>query len=162
MHDSDNEHHDHEACPIHDHDHGHGHNHEHGYGHDRDHEHGHGHDHSHSDSVGLGEVIVSTHEGASIGSLELSGSEDATAEEKRIIDRIDQLAKRVEAEGGTIGHIKGAVTQDGSVLLVSSTAARNPAQVVRHELPGYQVEVVAIVFGIEPEQLRTMMNELFL
>jgi hypothetical protein len=92
----------------------------------------------------------------------MSGSGDGEAAELRLKQQMQQLAERVESVGGMIGHVKCAMSYDGSVLLLSCTGASGGIQANRHLPSDYRIELAAIVFGIEPMQLDAMLTELFL
>ena len=108
------------------HDHGSGHEHYHGQGHDhgsghehyhrsgRDHNHGHGHGRRESFASMGGEAFLEahTHDQAATVSIAICPDEGRSISFTEIESALEDIARRIDAMGGIIGHIKAFARND--------------------------------------------------
>ena len=154
MHEHEHEHDDHCGCG---HDHGHEHadhcgcgHHHHGHEHDHEHEHeghGHGHEHHHHHE----NIEITTHEASVTASVRMVFREELPEAEVLLKSFMRAVAEETEALGGTIGHIKFFLKESrGSMFSMTDTEEIQKKDAPRTEI---RAEGVAIVLGLEPEQL---------
>lgn len=134
--------HDHEECKCHEHHH------------DHEHEQGHHHEHEHK------AVNVYKHDISTVGSVRFQME---TAYEKSI-DLVEQYmsktAEEIMERNGIIGHIKAFVTNTGQCCMLSVTDDDNTCRKYT-DTNQVSVECVAIVIGIETEQLKEILTQSF-
>ena len=140
MHEHEHEHDDHCGC---------GHDHHHGHEHDHEHEHeGHGHEHHHHHHEN---IEITTHEASVTASVRMVFREELTEAEVLLKSFMRAVAEETEALGGTIGHIKFFLKESrGSMFSMTDTEEIQKKDAARTEI---RAEGVAIVLGLEPEQL---------
>jgi len=101
-------------------------------------------------------ITVKTHDNSLVGSYRLTiaaGFEEANT----ILDEaLKKIAAEITALGGIIGHIKANLTAAGRSCMISITEDESD----QHYSDSHccQAEGVAIVFGILPVQLETILN----
>ena len=155
------EHEDHAHEHHHGHEHeGHGHEHEHHHHHDHDHEGHEHHHHEHPDRVALGKsgyADCTTHEEASVASA--TGTIALPLEEAREALRqvLSGIGAWVDENEGIIGHIKCSLKTEH---MVSLSVTLDEVQEKESDIPGVQLTLAAIVFGVEPVDLRDKVIEL--
>lgn len=143
------------------HEHGHECHHEHAHSHDDNHEHAHihdnGHEHKHSDSSGGSFLTVNSHEASVVASyrFEIMGSIDEAKE--KLIRFSKAIASKVVELGGFIGHIKAIVREEGAGLHVSLTEGEPNVTPITSQKN--TVEGVAIVFGVEESELKSIVSD---
>ena len=169
-------HHEHEHEHHHDHEHEHEHHH-HEHGHDHEHEHHHdedcgcGHDHdevecddpnctdpSHHHHHHHDELVeISHHESSIIGAMKgVMDTADYDEAEKLLAAQMREAGRLVTEAGGIIGHIKFVLTSAGRCGQISVTDVEEN---IRHFDGGSStVEGVAIVFAVEDDQLREILE----
>ena len=124
-----------------------------------EHEHHHHHDHDEDCCCeacsGIG---ISSHEGALIGTLTGHiAAESVDAAKELLSSEMTELAVRINASGGVIGHIKAIVSEEGRGYQISVT---EEDAVVRTLLPSaYRADCTAIVFAVEEDVLRGFMKD---
>ena len=154
------------SCHNHEHHHDHGHEHEHGHGHEHEygHEHGHEHDHDHEhhhDHAPEEPICVTSHAPAIVGSARIQvplAYEAAVAEVER---RMRAVSDRVLEMGGFIGHIKGIVEPDTCRCRISITDGETADKQWLSPHTVCRSDCVFIVFGVECEALRNILQETF-
>lgn len=161
--------HEHEEHEHH-HDHEHEHHHHHhdedcdcGCDHDHDHEEHECHDpnctdpshhhHHHDDEL----VHIAHHESSIIGSLKgLMPTADYDEAEKQLAAQMREAGRLVTEAGGIIGHIKFVLTSAGKCGQISVTDVDE--NIRRFDGNTSEVEGVAIVFAVEDEKLREILE----
>ena len=139
---------EHEHCCHEEHHHDHEHHH-----HDDEHEHHHHHHHHDADE----KVEISTHEDAVIATVRMSLGLGRKPAEVMLKSFMTAVAEEVEGLGGTIGHIKFFFKESQGEML--SMTDVDEIQVKPAQNPEFTAEGVAIVVGLEPEQLeRIVLN----
>ena len=133
----------------HEHEHGEhcgcGHEH-HEHHHDHDH-HGHDHEHHHHHE----NIEITTHEASVTASVRIVFREELSEAEVLLKSFMRAVAEETEALGGTIGHIKFFLKESrGSMFSMTDTEEIQKKDAARTEI---RAEGVAIVLGLEPEQL---------
>ena len=149
---------EHEHHHGHEHEHEHGHEHVHHHDHDHEHEHRHEHDHEHHHDHGHDSPIeITTHEEAVIGTVRvrIPGSYEEALEDLKT--RMAQTADEVEAAGGMVGHIKAFAREEARTAMVSIPEPGD-VQIKSGTDPGLRCEVANIVFGIEKEELESILE----
>lgn len=144
-------HHGHdEHCGCgHDH-HEHRHEHDEHCGCDHDHEHNHDHDHGHHHHHHEN-IEITTHEDSVTASIRIVFREVRSEAEVLLRSFMRAVAEETEALGGTIGHIKFFLKEStGSMFSMTDTEEIQKKDALRTEI---RAEGVAIVIGLEPEQL---------
>ncbi|MBQ9826629.1 MAG: hypothetical protein IJM61_05560 [Firmicutes bacterium] len=149
-----------ECCCGHEHHHGHDHDHEHrhdhdehcGCGRDHEHDHEHHHDHDHEHHHHHHENIeITTHEDSVTASVRIAFREERSEAEVLLRSFMRAVAEETEALGGTIGHIKFFLKEStGSMFSMTDTEEIQKKDALRTEI---RAEGVAIVIGLDPEQL---------
>ncbi len=166
-HEHDHEHHHHDdECDCgcdHDHEHHH-HDDECGCGHDHDHDEHECHDpnctdpshhHHHHDDEEL--VHISHHESSTIGALKgLIPTADYDEAEKQLAAAMREAGRLVTEAGGIIGHIKFVLTSAGKCGQISVTDVDE--NIRRFDGNTSEVEGVAIVFAVEDDKLREILE----
>lgn len=138
------------GCGCHD---GH-HHHQHEHHGESEHQHGPEHHHDHSQPI-----TITTHDMSIVGSYAFS-IEKKYDEAQLLLDQmLKQVAKEVENSGGIIGHIKAFLKADGESCMISITEEESNKRYLKAEC--CKVEGVAIVFGIKPEQLKSILTNAF-
>ena len=176
----DKELHEHEEHEHHDHDHEHEHEHHHHHddecdcGCDHDHEHHHHHHddeedecechdpnctdpshhhHHHHDEL----VSISHHESSIIGAMKgVMPTADYDEAEKALAAQMREAGRLVTEAGGIIGHIKFVLTSAGKCGQISVTDVDE--NIRRFDGGTSTVEGVAIVFAVEDEELREILE----
>lgn len=101
-------------------------------------------------------ITVKTHDASLVGSycltIELSFEEAVTT----LDAALTKIAAQITELGGIIGHIKANLTTEGQSCMISLTEEKSDQHY--SESHRCQVEGVAIVFGILPEQLTAILN----
>lgn len=126
------------------------------------HAHGHGHEHKPDPGQGHGGkplISVATHETSTVGSLRCAIGKPYNESLEVLEGCMKKTAAAVTKLGGIIGHIKFYLASEGDSCLISIVEE----EPVRKEMRGHNswVEGVAIVFGIEPEELREILEDAF-
>ena len=125
-------------------------------GHHHEHHHEHGEAPHHHEQ---GPITITTHDMSIVGSYAFS-IEKKYDEAQLLLDQmLKQVAKEVENSGGIIGHIKAFLKADGESCMISITEEESNKRSLKAEC--CKVEGVAIVFGIEPEQLKSILTNAF-
>ncbi|MDR0839111.1 MAG: hypothetical protein LBN99_05655 [Oscillospiraceae bacterium] len=144
--------------------HEHEHEHEHHHDHDHDHEHEHHHhDHEHdavtSSAPGVIEVEVTEHEEAIIASGALTlVCPDAEIVKTALGREIDKIALAVDNAGGIVGHVKASLISS-TVDMLSATEPGVAAQIKRSPDAECAINLVAIVFAVEPDFAEKLVRE---
>ena len=126
---------------MHEHHHDHDHHHEHDEHCDHDHEHHHHHEN----------IEITTHEDSVTASVRIAFREERAEAEVLLRSFMRAVAEETEALGGTIGHIKFFLKEStGSMFSMTDTEEIQKKDALRTEI---RAEGVAIVLGLEPEQL---------
>ncbi len=135
-----------------------GHGHEHSHDHEHPHSHGHSHDHEHSHGQEAGGIHIIHHEEALIGSVQgqLPGADFPKAQEV-LTEQIRRLGQQIGCQGGMIGHIKFILSSPEHCCQISLTDVTESTRYF--DMNFCRVEGVAIVFGIEKETLRTLLQD---
>ena len=128
---------------------------------------GHMHHHAHEDhhehhSHKKEKISVHMHEGAAVGTVRTEVAYPLDIALKEIRRKFAGIAEQIEMAGGYIGHIKGIMEEDGRKCRISVVEAEEridteiipPAEVCH-------VECVFIVFAIEPDALKDMLEKEF-
>lgn len=101
-------------------------------------------------------ITVKTHDASLVGSyrltIELSFEEAVTT----LDAALKKIAAQITERGGIIGHIKANLTAEGQSCMISLTEEKSDQHY--NDSRRCQVEGVAIVFGILPEQLTAILN----
>ena len=173
------EHHEHHSedceCGCHDHEHHHDHEqhpedcecgcHDHEHHHDNEHHpedcecgcHDHEHDHHEHEYTKNG-VTVSNHESFLIGSVSETIAADSFEKAEELLSAgMRAMAERVNEAGGIIGHIKFILTELGRSVQISVTDTEETAR--HYDADSYQLEGVAIVYGLSKEGLADIVSE---
>ena len=160
IHNNDSDHVHSEDCDCgHDHHHHeHGEDHEHSEdcdcGHDH-HHHEHDEDHEHSSRDF---ISISTHDSSIVGAVKGSlFSTDYDTAEEFLMERVKEIAKRVEHNGGIVGHIKFFLSFEGRSCQISSTG--DEENIRRYDGSTAEIEGVAIVFNIGEEDLHQILED---
>lgn len=109
----------------------------------------HAHDHVHKHAVAP--VTVYAHEGASIGSVELTYNGTLEQLEPIASERMKHLAEWVEMSGGIVGHIKGNLSEERSSFL--SVTDGETMQIQHPEGKIVHFRLAVIVFGPSLKEL---------
>ena len=149
-HDHHHEHDEHCGCGHDHHEHHHEHDEHCGCGHDH-HEHEHHHDHDHEHHHHHENIEITTHEDSVTASVRIAFREERAEAEVLLRSFMRAVAEETEALGGTIGHIKFYLKEStGSMFSMTDTEEIQKKDALRTEI---RAEGVAIVLGLEPEQL---------
>ena len=153
MHEHHHDHDEHCGCGHGHHEHHHDHDEHCGCGqshhdHEHDHEHEHHHHHHHEN------IEITTHEDSVTASVRIVFREERAEAEVLLKSFMRAVAEETEALGGTIGHIKFFLREStGSMFSMTDTEEIQKKDALRTEI---RAEGVAIVLGLEPEQLEEM------
>ena len=117
----------------------------------RGHHHGqlHKHEHSHKEPI-----RVSSHEGAIVATVQRTFRGTIQEVNRKVENIISDIANMVEKNGGFIGHIKAIVTERRCVHSFSLLEIGRLEKKNFDNLDALEMELVAIVFGIEMEALK--------
>ncbi|MFA0815247.1 MAG: hypothetical protein ACC608_05615 [Anaerofustis sp.] len=129
-------------------------------GHSQEHnDHGH-HEHAHLDTEENGIAIsVTTHDSSVVGSYRLKTEKSFNDAQESTGKLLEQIASRVNEFGGLIGHIKAIVKEESDSCILSVTDTDANRRILQGS--GAKIEGVAIVFGITPQQLQSIMQQTF-
>ncbi len=101
-------------------------------------------------------ITVKTHDASLVGSYRLT-IESSFEEAVTTLDAaLTKIAAQITELGGIIGHIKANLTTEGQSCMISFTEEKSDCHY--NDSRRCQVEGVAIVFGILPEQLTAILN----
>ena len=119
----------------------------------------HPHEHSHSHEE-RGIIHISCHEEAIIGSVRgRLAAPDLQTAQALLSQRMRQIGQQICEQGGIIGHIKFLVSSPEHCCQISLT---DTAESCRYfDADSCQAEGVAIVFQLEEERLRNILDAAF-
>lgn len=127
--------------------------------HDEHHHHPGHHHHQEHHQHSRNPITVKTHDTSLVGTYKFNIN-NSFEEAETIIDYLlKQVSQEVTAIGGIIGHIKAILNAQGSSCMISITADESDKH--RTVSSNCQVEGVAIVFCISPDQLESILNKIF-
>jgi len=104
-------------------------------------------------------INITTHNMSIVGSYKFSIEKPYETAEGILDNLLKQVAKEVVNLGGIIGHIKAILTCEGKSCMISITEEESNKRYI--ESSHCNVEGVAIVFYIEPEQLEHILLKAF-
>lgn len=108
-----------------------------------------------------GDVPVSIdghlHEDATIATAQFTSPRPLDAIETSVRTILARVTGWVEEQGGFVGHVKASLGQKGPFIMVSMT----DAEIVdsKSAAPVVEVEIAAIVFGVELDDLESALGE---
>jgi hypothetical protein len=104
-------------------------------------------------------ITVKTHDTSLVGSYKFDIERPFEEAETTLDNLLKQVSQEVTALGGIIGHIKALLNAQGNSCMFSITEDESD----KHRTIGSSchVEGVAIVFGILPDQLESILNKAF-
>lgn len=111
------------------------------------------HQHSHHP------ITVKTHDTSLVGSYKFDIEAPFEEAETTLDNLLKQVSQEVTALGGIIGHIKALLNAQGNSCMISITEDESDKH--RTVCSSCQVEGVAIVFCITPDQLESILNKIF-
>lgn len=132
----------------------------HGHDHDHDHEHCHDH-HSHHEAHSHAPISVTTHDSATIGSVQCTLALPYRAAVDEIQRRMGAVADRVTQAGGFIGHIKAIVEEDPRRCRISITDDGGADKKWLDAGASCRADCVCIVFGVTCQPLEQMLEAVF-
>lgn len=104
-------------------------------------------------------IMVTTHDMSVVGSYKFS-IERPYNESVTILDNIlKDIAKEITDHNGIIGHIKAFLSSGGKSCMISITEDESNKRII--ESSRSDIEGVAIVFNITPEQLENTLKKAF-
>lgn len=138
--------------------HGGGHGHKHHEEHHCSHDHAHHHGHSPKEAV-----TVVLHDGTAVGTVKIPVDQILDETLPKIQEKLVRIAGQIEEAGGFIGHIKGILQETGRMCRLSLVEAGNGIDTEMIDAPRKsELECVFIVFNLETEQLKKMLEAEFL
>lgn len=103
-------------------------------------------------------IVITSHEGALIGTLTGRIAADSVLSAKeRLCAAMAELAALINRDGGVVGHIKAIVCEEGRGYQISVTDG--DAEVRSLPPSAYRADCAAIVFAIEENALRSHMQK---
>ncbi|MPW24398.1 hypothetical protein GC105_01150 [Alkalibaculum sp. M08DMB] len=119
------------------------------------HQHEHHHEHHHEQKP----ITISSHDMSIVGSYRFNIKKSFEQAEVILDDLLKQIAKEVTTLSGIIGHIKAFITCEDKKCMISITEDESNKHYIKSEC--CNIEGVAIVFYIKPEQLESILVKVF-
>jgi hypothetical protein len=114
------------------------------------------HDHTH------GEINISVHDGALIGSFTKDSESPFEKLEEFMCKQMKDLSIALTAEGALIGYIKAAIKgADETVVLSITKSTVNTKRIVYQTDGGVSISLTVILFNIERERLEQWLRKLY-
>ena len=123
-------------------------------GHDHSH---HDHDHDHSEEM----ITVYSHDSSVVGTVRCVINQNLQEASEIIKQIMKDVGGLVDSNGGTVGHIKAYLNEEGESMMLSFTDVEDEVDEKSIQSEVTSIELVSIVFGVSEEDLRAMLSVYF-
>ena len=123
--------------------------------------HHHDHEHHHEEHDHDEPISVTTHDLAVVGTVNIALSLSYEKAVEEIEKRMHSVSEIIEKENGFIGHIKALIEEEGRKCRISITEEESVDRKWMEGGMSTRVECVFIVFGIQTDSLKKLLEEVF-